>query len=159
MTFVQFLKTREKTSIVLDLIEKTLYQMSLLVKMLVILSLFFPVLARRYHRLRFSISDFLQEMVCVIRAISNHALKFIPCDQIFGLSNVMLLSTSQQKAQRVAQSVYVGMDFSAESAPAAPQGLRFLTTFFWGAPAAQGCARTTVLSSSMFSISGSSAKC
>lgn len=143
----------------LDLIEKTLYQMSLLVKMLVILSLFFPVFARRYHRLRFSISDFLKEMVCVIRAIRNHAFKFITCDQVFGLSNVMLLSTSQQKAQRIAQSVYVGMDFCAESAPATSQGLRLLTTFFWGAPAAQGCARTTVLSSSMFSISGSSAKC
>ena len=101
MAFVQFFKTREETPIVLDLIEKTLHQMSFLVKMFVILSLFLTVLTGRYHRLRFFFIDFLQEMVCIVRAIGNHPLKFIPRDQIFGLSNVMLLSTSQQKAQRV----------------------------------------------------------
>jgi hypothetical protein len=51
------------------------------------------------------------------------------------------------------------VDLGAEPAPAASQRLAFLPTAFFEAPAAQGCARTMVLSSKICSISGSLAKC
>ena len=38
------------------------------------------------------------------------------------------------------------MDLCAEPSTATTKGLGCLAPFFWGAPAAEGCARTTVLS-------------
>ena len=70
----------------------------------------------------------------------------------------MLLPAGQKKPQRVAQGIYTGVDLGADPAPAASKCLAFLSATFFAAPAAQGWARTTVLSSKIFSISGSVAK-
>ena len=51
------------------------------------------------------------------------------------------------------------VDLGAEPAPAAAQGLASLSPVFGGAPAAHGCARTTVLSMIRYSRSGSPEKC
>jgi hypothetical protein len=50
------------------------------------------------------------------------------------------------------------VDFCAEPAAASPQGLGCLPAVFFGAPAAHGWARTTVLSRIRCSMSGSSTK-
>ena len=143
----------------LDFVEETLDQMPFFVEMPIIFALLFAVPARRDHRHGAFFRDLLQEILRIVRAIRNDALEIKIPDQIISLSNIMSLATSQEKAQRIAQSIYAGVDLGTEPASAASKRLGFLPTTFFRAPAAQGCARTTVLSNSRFSISGSSAKC
>jgi len=143
----------------LDLIEETLNQMSLLVKMAIIIALFFAVFARRDHRHGIFFGNLLQEILRIVRAIRNYPLKIEFCYQVFSLRNIMALSTSQKIAQWIAQSIYAGVDLGAETASATSKCLAFLPAAFFSAPAAHGWARTTVLSNKIFSISGSPAKC
>jgi hypothetical protein len=143
----------------LDFVEKTLDQMSLFIQMLVIFTLLFAIFSGWDHRFRLFFNNLLQKGFRVIRAIGNRTLEFVACNQLFSLGNIMPLTASQKKAQGIAQSIYAGMDFGAEPTSAASEGLGGLASVFFEAPAAQGCARTTVLSSKIFSISGSPAKC
>ena len=143
----------------LDFVEETFDQVPLLVQMAVVFALLGAVLAGRDHRFGLFLGNPVQEFFRVIRAIRNHPLKIKLGNQVFGLGDIMALPAGQQKAQWVAQSIYAGVDLGAEPAPAASERLAFLPTPFFAAPAAQGCARTMVLSSKTFSISGSSAKC
>ena len=143
----------------LDFVEETFDQVPLLVQVAIIFPLFFAVLAGRYHRFGFFLRNLLQEIFRIIRAIRNHPLKIEICNQVFGLGDIMSLPSGQKKPQRIAQGIYAGVDLGAEPAPAASERLAFLPATFFAAPAAQGCARTTLLSSKIFSISGSSAKC
>lgn len=159
MTFIQLFESRKETAIVLDFVEKTFHQVSLLVKMAIKVSLFFAVFAGWYHRFRLFFCNLLQELIRVIRAICYHTLKCKISNQIIGLSNVMSLPTRQEKSQWIPQAIYTRMDLGAEPASAAPKGLGFLAATFFRAPAAHGCARTTVLSNKILSMSGSLAKC
>jgi hypothetical protein len=143
----------------LDFVEETFDQVTLLVQMVVVFPQFFTVLAGWDHCFCLFLCNQSQEFFRVIRTIGNHPLKIIFNNQVIRLSNIMPLSCGQQKAQRVAQRIYAGMDLGAEPAPAASERLAFLSTTFFDAPAAQGCARTMVLSSKRFSMSGSLAKC
>lgn len=142
-----------------DFVEETFHQMTLLVEMPIIVSLFLSIPTGRDDGLGLLLGDFGQEISRIVRAVGNYALNVITSDQLFCLSDVMPLPAGQQKPQGIAQRIYVGMDFGTEPAPAAAKGLFSLPAFFWGAPAAHGCARTTVLSSKVFSMSGSSIKC
>jgi hypothetical protein len=142
----------------LDFVEETLDQMPFLVEMTIIFTLLFAVLTGWDHRLGLFFGNLLQEIIRIIRAICDQSLKIKIGNQVIGLSNVMSLPASQEKAQGIAQGIYAGMDLGAESTSAASQRLGFLTTAFFRAPAAQGWARTTVLSNKIFSISGSPAK-
>lgn len=143
----------------LDLIEETLNQMSLLVKMAIIFTLFFAVFARRYHRFSLFFRNHPQEILRIVGTIRDYPLKIEFCYQVFSLRNIMSLPTSQKIAQWIAQSIYACMDLGTETAAAASKRLAFLPAAFFSAPAAQGWARTTVLSNKIFSISGSPAKC
>jgi hypothetical protein len=143
----------------LDFVEKTFDQMTLLVQMLVIITLLFAIFSGRDDRLGLFLSNFLQKRVRIIGAVGNRPLEPEVCYQIFSLCDVMPLPARQKKAQWIAQGVYTGVDFGAESASATPESLCGLAAAFFWAPAAQGCARTTVLSSRIFSISGSLTKC
>lgn len=143
----------------LDFIEETFDQVPLLVQVAVIFPLFFAVLAGWDHRFGFFLRNLLQEIIRIIRAIRNHPLKIKIGNQVIGLGDIMLLPAGQKKPQRVAQGIYTGVDLGAEPAPAASKRLAFLSATFFAAPAAQGWARTTVLSSKIFSMSGSVAKC
>jgi hypothetical protein len=143
----------------LDFVEETLNQMTLLVQMVIVFPLLFTVLAGWDDRFGFFLRNKVQEFICVIGAIRDDALKIKRCNQVICLGDIMALPAGQQKTQRVAQGIYTGVDFGAEPAPAAPKRLAFLPTAFFEAPAAQGCARTMVLSSKSCSISGSLAKC
>ena len=69
-----------------------------------------------------------------------------PADQLLRLGDVVLLPSGQDESQGVAQGVHAHVNLGAEPAAAPAQGLGRLATLFGGAPAAQGCARTTVLS-------------
>ena len=143
----------------LDLVEETFDQVPLLVQMAVVFPLFFAVLAGRYHCFCVLFRQLLQEIFRVIRTIRFHPLKIEICNQVIGLGDIMSLPAGQEKSQRIAQGIYAGVDLGAEPTPAASERLAFLPATFFAAPAAQGCARTMVLSSKIFSISGSLAKC
>ena len=143
----------------LDFVEETFDQVPLLVQVAVIFPLFFSVLAGWDHRFGFFLRNLLQEIIRIIRAIRNHPLKIKICNQVISLGDIMLLPAGQKKPQRVPQGIYTGVYLGAEPAPAASERLAFLSATFFAAPAAQGWARTTVLSSKIFSMSGSVAKC
>lgn len=142
-----------------DFIEETFDQVPLLVPMAVVFPRLFAVLTGRDYRFGFFHCNQAQEFHRVIRAIRNYPLKIKICNQVIGLGDVMTLPSGQEKPQWIAQGIYTGVDLGAEPAPTAPEGLVFLPASFFDAPAAQGCARTMVLSSKIFSISGSLAKC
>ena len=133
--------------------------MPFFVEMTIIFTLRCAVPAGRDHRLCLFFGNLLQETIRIVRAICDHSLKIKICDQILSLCNIMALSARQEKAQWIAQGIYAGMDLGTESTSAASKCLGCLTTTFFRAPAAQGWARTTVLSNKIFSISGSPAKC
>ena len=84
--------------------------------------------------------------------MSQHILTFITVYQPLGLRDVVLLSSSQDEAQGVAQTIHAHMDLGAEPTAAPSQGLGCLATLLGGATAAQGWARTTVLSMMRYSI-------
>ncbi len=143
----------------LDFVEKALNQMSLLVQMFIVLSLFLAIFSCRDHRFGLFFSNLLQKGVRIIGTVGNCTLELVICNQVFRLCDVMALAASQKKTQWITQGVYAGVDFGAEPTSAASKRLGGLTSFFWEAPAAQGWARTMVLSSMIFSISGSATQC
>ena len=143
----------------LDFVEITLYQMTLLVKMLVIFSALFAVFAVRNDSFCTFSTNRLDKLFRIIGAVRNYSFKLKISNQCFCLCNIMPLATSQKITQWIAKGINTYVDFCAKPAPAAPKGLFCLPTVFFRAPAAHGCALTTLLSRMRFSISGSSAKC
>lgn len=143
----------------LDFVEETFDQMPLLVEVKVIFPRLFAVLTGRDHRFGCLLGNLIQESFCIIPSVCDHPLKIEVRNQAFRLADVVALACRQQKAKGVAQGIYTGVDLGAEPSPAASEGLAGLPASFFGAPAAQGWARTMVLSSKIFSISGSLAKC
>src|SRR3989304_4532281 len=107
----------------LDFIDEKLRQMTLLVPVFVIIPALFPVLPRRNDHFSPSFEEYLEKIICVIRAIGNQALKIQLGHQSCRLRDVMPLTTGQAKAQRISQSIDTHMDFGAEPASAAAQRL------------------------------------
>ena len=127
--------------------------------MCVVVAGLLPVGAWGNHRRHAMLQNVLAKPLGIIPFVSQHILTFITVYQPLGLRDVVLLSSSQDEAQGIAQTIHAHVDLGAEPAAAPAQGLGCLATLFGGAPAAQGWARTTVLSMMRYSISGSSAKC
>lgn len=122
----------------LDFVHKTRHQMALFVDMFVIFALRFAIFTWRDDGLHFFFSKELQKIIRIIRAVRNQAFKFKISNQGFGLGHIMPLTSGQPKAQRVAQTIHIDMDFGAKATSAAPQGLFSLPAVFFEAPAAQG---------------------
>ena len=143
----------------LDFVDKTLNQMPLTIKPGIVVSLGQSPLVSRDHRFCTSLNDVIDKLLGRIASVSDDTLKLKSIDQVSGLGDVMSLSSSQSEPQWIAQSICTYVDFGAEPTSAASKGLTFLPAVFFGVPAAHGWARTIVLSTSRFSISGSWAKC
>ena len=139
----------------LDFVDKTFHQMTLSIKPLIIFTQHPGTLVRGNDRFNTTCQQILHKIGGCIATICNQAFKIKAIQQGPGLRDVMALSAGQTQAQGIAQSINCNVNFAAKAAATAPQGL--FSTFF-GAPAAQGWARTMVLSIIPFSISGSSAK-
>ena len=140
-------------------VDEAFDQMTLPVSMCVVVAGLLPVGAWGNHRRHAPLQNVLAKPLGVIPFVSQHILTFITVYQPLRLGDVVLLSSSQDEAQGVAQTIHVHMDLGAEPTAAPSQGLGCLATLFGGAPAAQGWALTTVLSMLRYSISGSSGKC
>ena len=139
----------------LDFANETLDQMPLTVQPFIVLAQDFGPLMWWNNRLDATIQQVFDEMVCRIATIGEKTLKIKAFQQMLRLGNVMVLTRSQAETQWVTQSVYCNVDFSGKSTSTASK--RLLAVFF-SAPAAQGWARTIVLSIMPCSISGSSTK-
>ena len=103
--------------------------------------------------------DVLAKLPGIISLVGNHVLPDITGYQSLGLGDVVLLAPSQDGSQGIAQSIHAHVDLGAEPAAALAQGLGGQAALWGDAPAAQGWARTTVLSMMRYSGSGSLAKC
>ncbi len=112
----------------------------------------------RNDGLRARVENKGNKVIRIIAAVRQNVLTAITAHQRNGLGDVVALPGCQAQTQRIAQGVYTGMDFGAEAAPRAAKFLCGLPASFFEAPAAHGWARITVLSTSTFSRSGSSAK-
>ena len=156
---VQLLKPGEYPAIVLDLVDEAFHQMALPVPMPVIVGGCLAVRAGRNDRHHAQFQDVLAKLLGIVPLVGQYVLASITGDQTFRLGDVVLLPSGQDESQGVAQAVHAHVNLGAEPTAAPSQGLGCLATLLGGAPAAQGCARTTVLSMMRYSRSGSSAKC
>ena len=156
---VQLLKPGKYPAIVLHLVDEAFHQVTLPVQVSIVGLGFLAVGAWRYDRTQAPFQDMLTKLLGILPLVGNHVLSGIIGDQSIGLSDVMLLSPSQDEPQGITQGIHAHVDLGAEPAAAPAQGLGCLATFLGGAPAAQGWARTTVLSMMRHSRSGSAAQC
>ena len=62
----------------------------------------------------------LPQLLGIVPLVRNHILAGVTGQQRFGLGNVFLLASRQDRTQRIAQSVHCDVHFGAEPAPAAP---------------------------------------
>lgn len=143
----------------LDFVHKTLDQMPFFVNMRVIFTHHLAIFSWRNDGLDAFLCQKMQKIIGIIATVGNEPGKRKVGHQRVRLRHVMPLAAGQKKAQRVPQGVHGHMNFGTKPAPTAAQRLFCLSAVFFEAPAAQGWARTTVLSRSPFSRSGSSAKC
>ena len=156
---VQLLKPGEDPAIVLDLVDEAFHQMTLPVQMPVIVGGCLAVRAGRNDRHHTQFQDVSAKLLGIVPFVGQYVLASITGDQLLRLGDVVLLPSGQDESQGVAQAVHAHVNLGAEPAAAPAQGLGRLATLFGGAPAAQGCARTTVLSMIRYSRSASSQKC
>lgn len=152
----QFVEPGEDTAEVLDFANEAFDQMTLPVDILVVEVGRLPVRARRYHWHCTAPDYRLDELVGVVGSVCEHILAVESVYEFLSPSNIVLLPSGQPESQRVAKSVYTNMDLCAEPTSTATESLRYLPSVFFEAPAAEGWARTTVLSMIRCSISGSS---
>ena len=125
-------------AIVFDFVNEAFCQVPLSVQIDIILSPFLTMPARGDYRHRTSLQDCLKKGVGVKAPVGDDMITGVSSNQFLSLGNIVALASGEPKAQGVAQSVYADLDFGAEPAPAAAQGLGLLAAPFWGAPAAQG---------------------
>lgn len=151
---VQFLKPRKNTAKMLDFVDKAFDQMAFPIQPGVVFAQQLGTLVRRNDGLNTPCQQVVNESLRCIASIGNQPLKAKPFQQCLRLRTIVALSSRQTQPQRVAQSIYRDMDFAAKATMTATQ--RLFTVF--SAPAAQGCARTIVLSIMPFSISASPAQ-
>ena len=154
----ELVKTRKDTTIMLDFVHKTFDQMPFTIAPGIVVSRLLTVGSGWNNRLGATVENKIDEVIGIIAPIRQDILANKVTHQRNGLGDVMALSSRQAQTQRIAQRVYAGVDFGAETAPRTSKPLSGLSSSFFAAPAAHGWARITVLSTSTFSKSGSSAK-
>ena len=90
--------------------------MPFLVKMLIIIAEFLTFCPWRNNRFGFVLFDNeLDKIVGIIAFVGNQALKIEVEDQRFRLSDVVTLSSGQNKAERIAQSINTDVNFGTEA--------------------------------------------
>ena len=154
----KFVEAGKDTPKLLEFVEKTFDEMAFAVEPSVVIALDFGTLVRRDDRNRMILKDEVNKSLSSISSVRNDVRRLETPDERFRLGNIMTLTRREPHTQWIAQGIYTGMDFAGEPASAASEGLSVCTTVFFSAPAALGCARTIVASTSTLSISASAAK-
>ena len=140
---------------VLDLVDEALDQVALFVQIPVILSGCLAIGSGWNNSHRSHILDVFDQPSRIIPFVGDDVFGIEPGDQGLGPSDVMALTCAKPEAQGVAKPVHAHVDFGAEPASTSAKCLGNLAPLFRGAPAAQGWARTMVLSMIRDSMSGS----
>lgn len=114
----QLVEAREDASVVLDLADKALNQVALLVRVPVDLTPFFAAAARLDDRLRATLFDTLDEVRRVVTGISYQRLELVSLYQRLGLRDVVSLAARQSEAEREAERVNAQVNLGREAAAA-----------------------------------------
>ena len=113
----QFLKSRKDPAEILDFVDETFNEMPFFVKMHIILAQFLAFGSRRNNRFGFVLfNDKPDKIIGIIRFIGNQPLKIKVDNQGFTLSDVVPLTTGQNKAQRITQTIDTDVNFGTEAA-------------------------------------------
>ena len=130
----QLVKTRKDTAIMFDFVDKTLHQMTLTIKPLIVrsLSLFaFGSLVRWNDWFHFLRNNPVVEILSRIAPVSNDSVEGQSFHEKHCLTNVRFLSSRQVQPYRVAQSIDCDMNLGGEPTTTTAQRLRFLSTPFF----------------------------
>ena len=101
--------------------------------------------------------DVRDRRVRIVAPVGQHLARMAARPQRERLRVVARRAAREDEPRRVAEGVDQDVELAAEPAPRPPQPLRRRIPVFWGAPAAQARARTTVAPSITLCRSGSSA--
>ena len=100
----------------LDFVDETFYQMSFFVKMHIILAQFLAFGSGRNNRFGFVLfDDKPDKIIGIIPFIGNQSLKIKIGNQLFALRDVVSLTTGQNKAQRIAQTIDTDVNFGTKA--------------------------------------------
>lgn len=100
----------------LDFVDETFNQMSFFVKMHIILAQFLTFGSRRNNSFGFVLfDDKPDKIIGIIAFVGNQPLKIKVDDQRFGLSDVVTLTSGQNKTERIAQAINTDVNFGAEA--------------------------------------------
>ena len=155
----QLVEAGEDAAVLLDLADEALDEMAFLVEVRVVRVRLPAPRARRYHWERATLAYRPEELARVVGAICDHIRTLETGDEFLRLGHIVCFSSCQRKSQGVAERIDADVHLGAEPATAPSQGLARVPTVFLGAPAAEGWARTMVLSRMRCSRSGSVMQC
>ncbi len=130
----------------LNFVEETLNQMTLLIHEPIAISCIDSMAARRNDRLNAFFSEYLNKSIAIITFIAQQGGRPFcrQSQQILSPPDIAGWCASQYKIQRVAWRICHSVNFSGEAALRASQGFCLRRTVCRSA--AQACARTIVLS-------------
>ena len=134
ITASQLVKTRKDTAIMFDFVDKTLHQMTLSIKPLIVrsFSLFaFGSLMRWDDWFHFLRNHPVMEILSRIAPVSNNSVEGQTFNEKHGLTDIRFLPGSQMQPQRVTQSIDRDVNLGGEPTTTTTQRLRFLTTAFF----------------------------
>ena len=101
----------------LDFVDETFNQMPFFVKMHIIFTQFLAFGSGRNNSFSFVLfDDQPDKIIGIVRLIGNQPLKIEVDDQRFALSDVISVTTGQNKAQRIAQRIDTDVNFGTEAA-------------------------------------------
>ena len=119
----------------LNLVDKTLYQMALTVQPGIVVARLLAALVRRDHGLSASFKHKVDKVVACVGSVSNHMLAGKALSHFNGFCAVVTLACGQAYAQGIAQTIGAHMNLGDETASTTSQSLRAV---FFCAPAAHG---------------------
>ena len=103
-----------------------------------------PPFARRDHRNRILGGDLRYKRIRVVGFIAYDIVITIVFKERRSLGNIITVSGYQNETQRDTGIAERQIQFRRKSASSSSECLCFLSSFFFGAPAAEACARTIV---------------
>lgn len=112
---IKLLKTRENATIVLDLVDKTLDKMTLLIEMGIIVVGLFAILSGRNHRRSSLHFNRFEKIFGIVALVRNEKVTRAIRQQVRCLCDIMLLPRCEQESQRIPQRIDLDMNLRAES--------------------------------------------
>ena len=119
-----------KPAVLLDAAEEALDAVSLLIEGLVVGVLSLAVALGRDDGIAALVDDLLEQLVSVVGLVGENIFGGHAVDQIASGGHVVLLTWSEEQANRQAQGVYTDMELGSEAAARAAKRLGVQSPFF-----------------------------